>query len=90
MPLQSINADIFASFILCNEINTLKIPMIGARTMSQLEDNLDSLNFSLSEDQKKRLDGISRIEMGFPHDFLNSDRIKMVVDGTAKVKGRPY
>ncbi len=45
-------------------------PIIGARTLDQLEENLGALGFSLTKEQTKRIDEISRIELGFPHDFL--------------------
>jgi aryl-alcohol dehydrogenase-like predicted oxidoreductase len=46
------------------------VPLVGARTAAQLEDNLGCLAFSLDPSQKARLDEASRIELGFPHDFL--------------------
>jgi aryl-alcohol dehydrogenase-like predicted oxidoreductase len=52
------------------------IPIIGARTPAQLKDNLGSLDVTLEEPQLKRLDGASRIEMGFPHDFFASDMVR--------------
>ena len=51
----------------------------GPRTPVQLEDNLGCLEFTLTEEQKTRLDDASKIELGFPHDFLSqfkSDRIQ--------------
>jgi aryl-alcohol dehydrogenase-like predicted oxidoreductase len=57
------------------------IPIVGARTQEQLKNNLASLDLNLSNDQLKRLDDISRIEMGFPHDFLSSDMIKTMIYG---------
>ena len=45
------------------------IPIIGARKLSQLQDNLASLDLTLSADQLKTLDEASRIELGFPHDM---------------------
>jgi aryl-alcohol dehydrogenase-like predicted oxidoreductase len=45
------------------------IPIIGARKLSQLQDNLASLELTLSSDQVKRLDEASTIELGFPHDM---------------------
>src|SRR3979490_1096876 len=42
------------------------IPIIGARKLSQLEDNLGSLDLVLSAEQLKSLDAASRIELGFP------------------------
>ncbi len=57
------------------------IPIIGARTKEQLQDNLDCLKFSLSEDQLKHLNDISKIDLGFPHTFLESDNIRNIVFG---------
>jgi len=45
------------------------IPIIGARKLSQLQDNLASLDLALSADQLKTLDEASRIELGFPYDL---------------------
>jgi aryl-alcohol dehydrogenase-like predicted oxidoreductase len=45
------------------------IPIIGARTVEQLEDNLGALDVELSDEQLARLDEASRVELGFPHDF---------------------
>lgn len=49
----------------------LMIPILGARTMKQLEDNLSSFEWQLSDEQIERLDKLSQIDMGFPHGFLN-------------------
>jgi len=46
------------------------VPIVGARTAAQLGDNLGCLSLELSAEQLARLDGASRIELGFPHDFL--------------------
>jgi aryl-alcohol dehydrogenase-like predicted oxidoreductase len=43
------------------------IPIIGARKLSQFEDNLSSFDLTLSADQLKTLDEASRIEPGFPY-----------------------
>ncbi len=51
------------------------VPLIGARNLKQLEDNLGALDVTLDEDQLSRLDEVSRIELGFPHDFLESEHI---------------
>ena len=50
------------------------IPIVGARTLAQLRDNLASAEVELSPDQLGRLDEASRIEMGFPHDFYGKSR----------------
>lgn len=45
------------------------IPIIGARTRAQLEDNLGALDVQLTNAELERFDEVSRIELGFPHDF---------------------
>ena len=51
--------------------------IIGARTMSQLEDNLAALDIQLNEDQLKRLAEVSEPKLNFPHGFLkNSPRFR--------------
>ncbi len=49
------------------------IPIIGARKMSQLEDNLASLDLQLSHEQVKALDKASAIEMGFPYHLYEKE-----------------
>jgi len=54
------------------------VPLVGARTRAQLEDNLGCLDVALDDAQRARLDEVSHIELGFPHDFLaqfETDRI---------------
>ena len=46
------------------------IPLLGARNVEQLKDNLGALDVHLSSEQLRRLDEISRPDLGFPHDFL--------------------
>ena len=57
------------------------IPIIGARKLSQLQDNLASLDLTLSADQLKTLDEASRIELGFPHDFYAMEMVRSLVYG---------
>jgi len=46
------------------------IPIIGPRTRAQLDDNLAATGVSLTADQIRRLDEVSAISLGFPHDLL--------------------
>jgi aryl-alcohol dehydrogenase-like predicted oxidoreductase len=46
------------------------VPIIGPRTRVQLDDNLASAGVSLTLDQVRRLDEVSAIPLGFPHDML--------------------
>lgn len=57
------------------------IPIIGARKVSHLEDNLGALDFTLSPDQIDRLNRASSFELPFPHSFINSSIYHNVVDG---------
>jgi aryl-alcohol dehydrogenase-like predicted oxidoreductase len=56
-------------------------PIIGARTVKQLEDNLGALAVELNGEQLAFLDRASAIEPGFPHDFLRNDIVRRFVDG---------
>jgi aryl-alcohol dehydrogenase-like predicted oxidoreductase len=62
--------------------------IIGARSLRQLNDNLGALQVILGEDQRKQLDDISRIELGFPHDFLNLEFIRQSLFAGTKVRPR--
>jgi aryl-alcohol dehydrogenase-like predicted oxidoreductase len=59
----------------------IMLPIIGARTAEQLRDSLGCLNFDLPEPQLQRLNEISKIEVGFPHDFLASDGVRDIAFG---------
>ncbi|SPT57078.1 aldo/keto reductase [Actinomadura madurae] len=56
-------------------------PIIGARTPSQLEDNLGALKVDLTDSQLARLDQASAIGLGFPHAMLASDHVRNVTAG---------
>ncbi|ATE54675.1 MULTISPECIES: aldo/keto reductase [Actinosynnema] len=60
-------------------------PVLGARTPAQLADNLGALEVELTADHLARLDEVSRIELGYPHDLLASDHIRAVVRGDLKL-----
>lgn len=62
------------------------IPIIGARKLSQLQDNLASFSLELSVDHLKTLDEASRIEMGFPHDFYENPMVRGLVYGGMRDK----
>lgn len=63
-------------------------PIIGARTVAQLEDNLGALEVDFTAAQLARLDGISAISLGHPHDLLASDHIRAVTRGELKIPDR--
>jgi len=55
------------------------VPIVGARKVGQIEDCLKCVDFVLSPEHINRLNTVSAIELGFPHDFLASDGVKNVV-----------
>lgn len=56
--------------------STAIIPIIGSRKVAQLQENLACLDFELTPEQMQRLDTVSAIELGFPHDFLKSSSVQ--------------
>jgi aryl-alcohol dehydrogenase-like predicted oxidoreductase len=54
------------------------ISIIGARKVSQLQDNLASLDLELSAEQLKSLDGASHIELGFPQSMYEREMVRGV------------
>jgi aryl-alcohol dehydrogenase-like predicted oxidoreductase len=63
------------------------IPIIGARNLDQLQDNLGSLDCMLDAAQEARLEAVSAVPLGFPHDFLDLPMIRQMVHGTAAMVG---
>lgn len=57
------------------------IPIVGARTTRQLQDNLDSLTLMLSPERMATLDAASAIDLGFPSAFLSQPFIRSLVHG---------
>ncbi len=57
------------------------IPILGATGAAQLRETLQALELRLSEDQHKRLDEASRVDLGFPTEFLNEERIRAMIHG---------
>jgi aryl-alcohol dehydrogenase-like predicted oxidoreductase len=49
------------------------IPILGARRLSQLQDNMACLEFRLSDAQMQRLNAVSKIDLGFPYEMLARD-----------------
>lgn len=57
------------------------IPILGVRTQAQMIDNLGCLEFELDSEHMKRLNEKSKIELGFPYDFISSDVIRNQIYG---------
>jgi aryl-alcohol dehydrogenase-like predicted oxidoreductase len=57
------------------------VPIIGARSVGQLAENLRAGEVVLEQEQLERLEAISRISLGFPYDFYELDMIRSLVYG---------
>jgi aryl-alcohol dehydrogenase-like predicted oxidoreductase len=57
------------------------IPIVGPRSPEQLGPNLAAAELSLSEDQRQRLDEISAIKLGFPHNLREDPNARNAIAG---------
>ena len=82
------SAQVALAWTLLNPAVTSTI--IGVRTFAQFEDNLAALELDLSDAQIAALDAASRVELGFPHDLLDSPVARVMFGGVnvAKPQGR--
>jgi aryl-alcohol dehydrogenase-like predicted oxidoreductase len=62
------------------------IPILGARKLSQLKDNLASFDLTLSANHLKTLDEASRIDLGFPYDFYAKELPRTFIYGGMREK----
>jgi aryl-alcohol dehydrogenase-like predicted oxidoreductase len=65
-------AQVALAWVRAQQDKSVIIPIVGARTPAQFKENLGSLNVSLSAADLERLDEVSRVELGFPHDFAGA------------------
>jgi aryl-alcohol dehydrogenase-like predicted oxidoreductase len=57
------------------------IPIIGARKLTQFQDNMDCLKWDLSDEHLHRLNEVSAIEMGFPAEFYSRQTVRTFTYG---------
>ncbi|MFC7447201.1 aldo/keto reductase [Rhodococcus daqingensis] len=63
-------------------------PILGARTVAQLEDNLGALAVSLPDNAIERLDATGEFTLGFPGDFLAGAGAMAFGEVSTRVDGR--
>lgn len=51
------------------------VPILGARSQEQISDNLKAVELDLTDEEIVRLDEVSGIDAGFPHDFHGRDLV---------------
>jgi diketogulonate reductase-like aldo/keto reductase len=57
------------------------IPILGARTATQMRENLGVLDFELSSDCLAQLDTVSDFRLGFPMAFLTDEEVRGLLFG---------
>jgi len=57
------------------------IPIVGPKSLAQLEDNLAAVDVRLTEQQLAQLNAAGAPALGFPHDLLNQDAIRQGLAG---------
>lgn len=65
-------------------------PIIGARTLQQLEDNLGALAVEFKPEQIERLNAISCVDVCFPYDFVDTPKADMMFGGINIEKNRGH
>jgi len=62
-------------------------PIIGARTLAQLDDNLGALAVELPPHHLARLASASSFDLGYPHEMIARDLTRAVMFGGTKIEG---
>jgi aryl-alcohol dehydrogenase-like predicted oxidoreductase len=62
-------AQVAIAWLRAQQDRAVIIPIVGARRREQIEDSLGAVHIQLAEEELDRLDEVSRIDLGFPHDF---------------------
>lgn len=62
-------------------LTTSLIPIIGARTAGQMTENLGALTIALTAGHLERLDAVSAVPSGYPHEWLASDTVRSLATG---------
>lgn len=57
------------------------IPIIGARSLKHIQDNLACLEFDLTDEELRQLSNASPIDLGFPRNFLQDDGVRRLIFG---------
>lgn len=79
-------AQIALSWVMNNPLITA--PVIGARTVSQLHENIAALDLNLTDEQIARLREVSAVELGYPHDYLSMIRNAGILRGGVNIIDR--
>lgn len=53
------------------------IPIVGATKLSQLEENLKTIDVVIPDEDMQRLDEVSKIDLGFPGNFYKEEGVRL-------------
>jgi hypothetical protein len=65
------------------------LPIIGPRTVAQLDDYLGSLETSLTQEQAARLTAVSAVPLGVPHEAVAGVRDRLAGGDPSRLSGPP-
>jgi aryl-alcohol dehydrogenase-like predicted oxidoreductase len=77
------NAQAALAWLLARSDPTI-VPIVGVRTVEQLEDNLGALGVGLTAEQLRALDDAGAPSLGFPRSFLESDGVRELIYGDTR------
>ncbi len=60
---------------------SIVIPVLGARRLAQIQENLGALSFELPEECVQEIDALTNFRPGFPMDFLHDEEVIGLVHG---------
>ena len=83
------SAQVAIAWVRAQQARSVIVPILGARRRQQLEDNLGALELELTATELARLEEVSRIQLGFPHDF-GADRLAYGTTRPLIDNHRPY
>lgn len=62
------------------------LPIVGSRKVAQIEDCIGAVTVELNAEQLAKLDEVSKISLGFPHDFLAAPQVLDLVHGEIRTR----
>jgi aryl-alcohol dehydrogenase-like predicted oxidoreductase len=74
-------AQVAINWVRQGQAKGLVIPILGARSLEQLQDNLGALDFELTPEQLAELDQVANFQPGFPRSFLEDDEVRHLIHG---------
>ena len=77
-------AQVCIAWVLAQRSRANLVPILGARTAAQLEENLAAIDLQLPPDQLQRLNEESAISLGFPSDFLADEEVVQLIFGSTR------